>query len=104
MSQGRCVAAISSVCVYVCLSGTTTPPPLPNTPASPPLTQMAGRQVEGQISRLVSEKRKYITASGYLRQSAGINVGRFRLSRGDGSRDEGATARVLTAERPIEAY
>lgn len=23
---------------------------------------------------------------------------------GDGSRDEGATARVLTAERPIEAY
>lgn len=80
VSQGWCAAAISSASIRVSQRNNNNPPtprhptpktPFPPTPVCPPLTLTAGRQVERQISRLVSEKRKCITPSGYLRQSAG---------------------------------
>lgn len=57
--------------VYTCVSAEQHPPPPTLPRARRSHKQQAGRQVERQISRLVSEKRKYITASGYLRRSAG---------------------------------
>lgn len=94
--------------VYTCVSAEQHPPPPSPSPDTPPRARRSHKRQAGRLRdrSLVScqKSEKYITASGYLRQSAGINVGRLGLSRGDGSRDEGATARVLTAERPIEAY
>lgn len=93
VSQGWCVAAISSVCVYVCLSGTTTPHFLRRSGA--PVTPTNSRQAgwETDLSSCF-RKAKIYHGERIFEAVGGINVGDYMYLRRDVRRDEGATARV----------
>lgn len=98
VSQGWCVVAIYSACIRV--SAEQQPQPNPHQHSHTNSTQAGW---ETALSSCVRKAKTYHTER--IFEAVGrINVADYVYLRGDGSRDEGATARVLTAELAIEAH
>lgn len=104
VSQGWCVAAISSVCVYVCLSGTTTPRFLRRcgAPVTPTNSRQAGWETD--LSSCF-RKAKINHGDRIFEAVGGINVGDYMYLRG--RQERWGRKLLLDSDRravEIEAY